>query len=57
VRYCLKKKEDISDEQYNRIKEFYKFFTDDEYIQGLANELERRKQKNLLALENIGIDI
>ena len=53
----IEKKEDISDEQYNRIKEFYKFFTDDEYIQGLANELERRKQKNLLALENIGIDI
>ena len=53
----IEKKEDISDEQYNRIKEFYKFFTDDEYIQGLANELERRKQKNLSALENIGIDI
>ena len=53
----IERKKDISEEKYNRVKEFYKFFSDDEYIQGLANELERRKQKNLLALENIGIDI
>ena len=53
----IERKKDISEEKYNKVKEFYKFFSDDEYIQGLANELERRKQKNLSTLENIGIDI
>ena len=51
----IERKKDISEEKYNKVKEFYKFFSDDEYIQGLANELERRKAKNLEALKKYGI--
>ena len=51
----IERKKDISEEKYNKVKEFYKFFSDDEYIQGLANELDRRKAKILETLKKYGI--
>lgn len=48
-------KKTVTDEEYNRAKEYYKFFIDQTYIQGLSSELEKRKKRNLNSLSECGI--
>jgi len=45
----------ISKEEYDRVKEQYKFFTDPVYIEKLSQEYERRKKHNLDSLSKLGI--